>query len=57
MHRIRELMVAETAGDPISGLKWTHKTTEKIAAELRSLRIGELKLISSRFQTKGVLPA
>jgi hypothetical protein len=24
----------ETAGDPISGLKWTHKTTAKIAAEL-----------------------
>ncbi len=39
MHRIRELMVAETAGDPISGLKWTHKTTEKIATELRSLGI------------------
>ena len=39
MHRIRELMVHETAGDPISGLKWTHKTTEKIATELRSLGI------------------
>ncbi len=24
----------ETAGDPITGLKWTRKTTEKIAAEL-----------------------
>jgi hypothetical protein len=30
----------ETAGDPISGLKWTHKTTEKIAAELESIGIG-----------------
>ena len=39
MQRIRELMVHETAGDPISGLKWTHKTTEKIAVELRSLGI------------------
>ena len=29
----------ETAGDPISGLKWTRKTTEKIAAELRRLGI------------------
>ncbi|MBA7548780.1 ISAzo13 family transposase ISArch16 [subsurface metagenome] len=27
-------MEYETAGDPISGLKWTHKTTEKIADEL-----------------------
>ena len=39
MNRIRALMVHETAGDPISGLKWTHKTTERIAAELRSLGI------------------
>jgi hypothetical protein len=31
---IRALMEEETAGDPISGLKWTRKTTEKIAAEL-----------------------
>ena len=27
-------MKYETAGDPISGLKWTRKTTEKIADEL-----------------------
>ena len=27
-------MEYETAGDPMSGLKWTHKTTEKIADEL-----------------------
>ena len=27
-------MKYETAGDPISGLKWTHKTTAKIASEL-----------------------
>ena len=27
-------MKHETAGDPITGLKWTRKTTEKIAAEL-----------------------
>ncbi|MBT8339988.1 MAG: hypothetical protein KJP07_08240 [Desulfatitalea sp.] len=27
-------MKYETAGDPISGLKWTRKTTQKIAAEL-----------------------
>lgn len=29
----------ETAGDPISGLKWTRKTTEKIAIELKRLGI------------------
>lgn len=29
----------ETAGDPISGLKWTHRTTVKIAEELRLLGI------------------
>lgn len=29
----------ETAGDPMSGLKWTRKTTEKVAAELRPVGI------------------
>lgn len=29
----------ETAGDPMTGLKWTRKTTEKIAEELSSLEI------------------
>ena len=29
----------ETAGDPITGLKWTRKTTEKIAKELAKLGI------------------
>lgn len=32
-------MEYETAGDPISGLKWTRKTTEKIADELATLGI------------------
>lgn len=32
-------MKSETAGDPITGLKWTHKTTTKISAELTSLGI------------------
>jgi len=32
-------MVYETAGDPISGLLWTRKTTEKIACELKGLGI------------------
>lgn len=32
-------MEYETAGDPVTGLKWTRKTTEKIARELRRLAI------------------
>jgi Rhodopirellula transposase DDE domain len=32
-------MERETAGDPISGLKWTRKTTERIARQLKRLRI------------------
>ena len=28
-------MTHETAGDPVSGLKWTHRTTVKLAHELR----------------------
>lgn len=31
---IQEVMQHETAGDPMTGLKWTHRTTEKIAREL-----------------------
>jgi hypothetical protein len=37
--RIEDLMKYETAGDPMSGLKWTRKTTKKIAAELASIDI------------------
>jgi len=29
-------MQPETAGDPITGLKWSHKTTAKVAAELQA---------------------
>ncbi len=36
---IERLMKYETAGDPITGLKWTRKTTQKIAAELKSIDI------------------
>lgn len=32
-------MVHETAGDPVTGLLWTRKTTEKIAGELSTLGI------------------
>jgi hypothetical protein len=33
--RIRSLMKYETAGDPMTGLKWTRKATRKIAHELK----------------------
>jgi len=36
---IEKLMEYETAGDPITGLKWTHKTTEKISRALQSVGI------------------
>ena len=37
--RIEALMKHETAGDPMTGLKWTRRTTKKIADELRSVGI------------------
>ena len=39
MERIEVLMQYETAGDPINGLKWTRRTTEKLAVELKKLGI------------------
>ena len=36
---IRELMKHDTAGDPISGVKWTRKTPAKIAKELKKLHL------------------
>ena len=36
---IERLLEHDTAGDPISGLKWTRKTTPKIAAQLGRLGI------------------
>jgi hypothetical protein len=32
-------MKAETAGDPMTGLKWTRRTTAKVASELKALGI------------------
>lgn len=37
--RIAELLEHETAGDPMTGLKWTHRTTSKVAQELRAVGI------------------
>ena len=39
MDAIKKLLKHETAGDPVRGLKWTRKTTKKVADELRSLGI------------------
>jgi len=39
MDSIKRLLEHETAGDPVSGLKWTRKTTQKVADELKSLGI------------------
>jgi hypothetical protein len=36
---IEKLMEYETAGDPVNGLKWTRKTTKKLANELKVLGI------------------
>jgi len=36
---IEELMKHDTAGDPISGIKWSRRTTRKISRELRRLGI------------------
>lgn len=37
--RIEVLLKHDTAGDPVTGLKWTHKTTAKIAVELKGTGI------------------
>lgn len=40
MNEIAEIMKYETAGDPVSGCKWTRKTTGKIAQQLKRAGIG-----------------
>ena len=35
-------MAYETAGDPMTGLKWTRKTTQKVTNELKALGIKEV---------------
>lgn len=39
MNRIQEILKHETAGDPMTGLKWTRKTLEKISDELKKTDI------------------
>ena len=36
---IERLMKDDTAGDPISGIKWARKAAEKISLQLRQMRI------------------
>ena len=45
-------MAQHTAGDPITGLKWTRKTTEKIARELRRAGIRVSKNTVARLLRK-----
>ena len=39
IEHIADLLKHETAGEPVHGLKWTRKTTRKIAGQLRRLNI------------------
>lgn len=39
IEHISNLLKHDKAGDPINGLKWTRRTTKKIAQQLRGLRI------------------
>jgi hypothetical protein len=39
IEKIESLMEYETAGDPMSGLKWTRKTTEKVSDELAKVNV------------------
>ena len=39
MKRIAELMKHDTGGDPMTGLKWTRKTTRKVARELKKIGV------------------
>jgi len=43
---IEELMEYETAGDPMTGLKWTRKTTQKVTHELKALGMKEVNRTS-----------
>lgn len=36
---LRQALTLDTAGDPMTGLKWTHRTTEKISEQLRQVEI------------------
>jgi len=54
IERIEKLMEYETAGDPITGLKWTRKTTEKIANELKSFGISVGRTTGNISKSSGI---
>ena len=43
---IETLMQYETAGDPMTGLKWTRKTAQKLTNELKALGVKEVNRTS-----------
>jgi hypothetical protein len=49
---LEALLADETAGDPISGLKWTHKSLRKIQQALASEYAVSLPTISRLLQTR-----
>ena len=51
---IETLMEHETAGDPINGLKWTRKTTQKLSTELRALGIANVNRTTVARLLKGI---
>lgn len=36
---LRRLLASDTAGDPMTDMKWTHRTTEKISEQLKQVKI------------------
>ena len=52
---IKTALQYDVAGDPITGVRWTHRTTDKIAAEPRSTFRSVLAPwpVSSRTSTTG----
>ena len=50
--RIEELMRHDTAGDPITGVKWSRRTTRKVAEELTALGIAVSKNTVGRLLTQ-----
>ena len=51
-------MKHDTAGDPMTGVKWTRRTTDKIACELRSLGVNvSSKTVGRLLKQLGLLAA
>lgn len=52
MSEIKKIMKYETAGDPVTGLKWTKKTLSKISGELKKVNINVSQNTVSRILVK-----